>query len=143
MLCRDATIADDLVQEAFLRFMRAGVSGLNEFQMKAYLYKAGTSALADHWRSRQREHRWEETAQVEGSALPDRDLSHDVNRMFKTLTPRQQSLLWLAYVEGFQHAEIAEMLGMKEDSVKVVLLRARRELASTLTAEGLAPGGRR
>ena len=57
--------------------------------------------------------------------------------------PRQQSLLWLAYVEGFQHAEIAQMLGMKEDSVKVVLLRARRELASTLTAQGLAPGGRR
>ena len=141
VLSRDDALADDLVQEAFLRFLRSGVTGLNEFQMKGYLYKAGTSALIDHWRARQRERRWEETApQTEFISNPD--LSYDMNRLFRALTTKQQALLWLAYVEGFQHSEIAHMLGMKEDSVKVVLLRARRELAATLNAEGLAPGGR-
>ena len=60
-----------------------------------------------------------------------------MERLFKTLDSRQQSLLWLAYVEGFSHSEIAELLGLKEQSVKVVLLRARRQLAETLNAEGL------
>jgi len=134
-------LADDLVQEAFLRFLRSGASQLNEFQMKAYLYKSATSALADYWRACQRERRWELPA-PESEFVPNPDLSHDMNRLFKSLTTRQQALLWLAYVEGFQHAEIAQLLGIKEDSVKVVLLRARRELAAMLTAEGLAPRGR-
>jgi RNA polymerase sigma-70 factor (ECF subfamily) len=141
VLCRDTALADDLVQEAFLRFLRSGVSGLNEFQMKGYIYKSATSALADYWRARQRERRWELPVPEE-EFVWNPDLSRDMNRLFKTLTPRQQALLWLAYVEGFQHAEIAHLLGMNEDSVKVVLLRARRELAAMLTAEGLAPGGR-
>ncbi|HET9219399.1 MAG TPA: RNA polymerase sigma factor [Terriglobia bacterium] len=141
VLCRDTALADDLVQEAFLRFLRTGVSGLSEFQMKAYLYKSATSALTDYWRARQRERRWELPA-PEGEFVSNPDLTHDMKRLFKNLTTRQQALLWLAYVEGFQHAEIAQLLGIKEDSVKVVLLRARRELAAMLTAEGLAPGGR-
>jgi RNA polymerase sigma factor (sigma-70 family) len=64
-----------------------------------------------------------------------------VNRLFRTLNARQQALLWLAYVEGFHHSEIAESLGIKEDSVRVVLSRARRQLAALLTAEGLGPEG--
>lgn len=140
LLCREDALADDLVQEAFLRFLRSNISGWNEFQMKAYLYKAATSALTDHWRTRQRELRWEEVPPPAAkNANPE--LSFDVNRLFRTLNARQQALLWLAYVEGFQHSEIAESLGMKEDSVRVVLLRARRQLASLLTAEGLGPEG--
>ena len=35
MMCNDATVADDLLQEAFYKFLRADPAGLNEFQMKA------------------------------------------------------------------------------------------------------------
>ena len=139
VLSRDSSLADDLLQESFLRFLRAGVSGLNEFQMKSYLYKTATSVMNDYWRALQRERR------QAGESLPAMEfpgnpqLSHDMNRLFATLDPRQQSLLWLAYVEGFRHSEIADLLGLKEQSVKVVLLRARRQLAKMLTAEGLGP----
>jgi DNA-directed RNA polymerase specialized sigma24 family protein len=38
----------------------------------------------------------------------------------------------LAYVEGFDHREIADAAGVKEGSVKVLLFRARKALAAVL-----------
>ena len=60
-------------------------------------------------------------------------------RLFGELKPQQQSLLWLAYVEGFNHREIAESLGLKEGSVRVVLSRARGKLSAVLREKGLVP----
>jgi len=137
MLCRDSALADDLLQETFLRFLRAKVPGLEDHQVKTYLYKTATSVANDHWRSAQRESRKTEAWIAEREVSGNPELSHDMDRLFKTLDSRQQSLLWLAYVEGFSHSEIAALLGLKEQSVKVVLLRARRQLAETLNAEGL------
>jgi len=143
MLCRNSALADDLLQETFLRFLRADVPGLEDHQVRAYLYKTATSVFNDHWRSAQRERKTTEAwiPQQEGSG--NSELSHDMERLFKTLDSRQQSLLWLAYVEGFSHSEIAAVLGLKEQSVKVVLLRARRQLAQMLKAEGLGREGRK
>ena len=137
MLCRDSALADDLLQETFLRFLRAKVPGLEDHQVKTYLYKTATSVANDHWRSAQRERRKTEAWLPEREVPGTPELSRDMERLFKTLDSRQQSLLWLAYVEGFSHSEIAALLGLKEQSVKVVLLRARRQLAEMLKAEGL------
>ena len=52
--------------------------------------------------------------------------------------PRDRSLLWLAYVEGCSHREIAEVMGIKPASVKVLLSRARERLAPMLQRGGYA-----
>ncbi len=139
MLCKNAAVADDLLQESYFRFLRAGVSGLNEFQMKAYLYKTATSAARDHWRAEKRERRRQEVSPAESETTVDPNLSHDMNQLFQKLNPSEQTLLWLAYVEGFQHREIAEALNLKEKSVRVMLFRARKQLAGMVTQEGLGP----
>ncbi len=64
-------------------------------------------------------------------------LTPDVARTFQTLKPQQRALLWLAYVEGYEHAEIARVLEIKEKSVRVLLFRARHKLASSLKEKGL------
>ena len=56
----------------------------------------------------------------------------DVHRAFDQLKPRERQLLWLAHVEGFDHKEIADLTGLKVASVRVLLFRARGELASAL-----------
>ena len=143
MLCRDSALADDFLQETFLRFLKVKVPDLEDHQVRAYLYKTATSVANDHWRSAQRELRKTEAWIAEREVSGNPELSHDMERLFKTLDSRQQSLLWLAYVEGFSHSEIAALLGLKEQSVRVVLLRARRQLAETLNAEGLGPEERK
>ena len=51
--------------------------------------------------------------------------------------PRDRALLWLAYVEGESHEEIASSLGVGRGGVKVMLFRARRRLRDLLQARGL------
>ena len=51
---------------------------------------------------------------------------------FQHLKPRERELLWLAYVEGSSHKEIAEVSGLRENSIRPLLFRARQKLASVL-----------
>ena len=55
------------------------------------------------------------------------------------LKPRERELLWLAYVEGSTHTEIADTVGVKTASVKMLLFRARQHLATVLREKGFAP----
>ena len=52
------------------------------------------------------------------------------------LKPRERDLLWLAYAQGSSHKEIAETLGLKTASIKLLLFRARRRLAGMLREVG-------
>ena len=54
--------------------------------------------------------------------------------MLRQLNTREQTLLWLAYVEGESHQEIAHALGVKTASLKVLLYRARRRAVALLNA---------
>jgi RNA polymerase sigma-70 factor (ECF subfamily) len=136
-----ADVADDIVQDAFLRFLRAAPGGLDLPRQKAYLYKIASRLLVDHWRRVNRERRWDWKAFVGGQLASDSDVErrHDVSGAFRTLKPQQRSLLWLAYVEGFEHREIAPMLGLREKSVKVLLFRARRRMADALRKKDFDP----
>jgi RNA polymerase sigma-70 factor (ECF subfamily) len=132
LLCRNAALADDLLQESFLRILHVDVSRLDEHQLKSYLYRAATSAAMDHFRAHKREMRGLSTVQFESESNLDLDLPHDMKLALRALKPQQQVLLWLAYVEGFEHREIAPLLGLGEKSIRVLLFRARQELAAVL-----------
>lgn len=146
--CRNWALADDLMQETYMRMLRQRLPKLGAAQLKAYLYKAAHSVLADHYRAVRRETRWkaERTSQsaTDDGELGDEgeladcsvhdplELPPDMQRIFDTLKAKQKTLLWLAYVEGFDHQEIAEVTGVNARSVRVLLSRARTELAAKL-----------
>jgi RNA polymerase sigma-70 factor (ECF subfamily) len=48
------------------------------------------------------------------------------------MRPRDRQILWLAYAEGYSHREIAEVTGLVSASVRLLLFRARRKMASLL-----------
>ena len=60
------------------------------------------------------------------------DARADLDRAMGKLRPRERALLWLAYGVGQPHTEIADALGVKTGSVKLLLFRARRKLANLL-----------
>ena len=57
------------------------------------------------------------------------------------LSPKDRQMLWLAYVEGSSHEEIASALGLRKASIRSMLFRARSRLAEKLKTRGLQPGG--
>ena len=136
LMCGNRTLADDLLQECLYRFIRRDLAELSEPQMKAYLYKTAISLVSDHWRKLKREQFWMEKTVPQPDGAKDLALSQDMLRLFRQLKPKQRTLLWMAYVEGFDHGEIAGILRMKAKSVRVVLFRARRKLAGILRENG-------
>jgi RNA polymerase sigma-70 factor (ECF subfamily) len=145
-------LAEDILQESYLRFLRADLFQFRDSQfrnaqvndvtradapLKAYLYKIASSLLIDHWRRVKRERRWSVWNFLGGEPVTHPKSESDSMRFFRQLKPQEQLLLWLAYVEGFEHREIAAALRLKEKSVRVVLFRARKKLARTLEDAGL------
>ena len=105
--------------------------------------RIASNLLRDRWRHGKVHRRWLEPQLCEArEALPtttDPDLGLDMERHLRELRPRDRALLWLAYVEGYSHREIADILGLGEASIRVLLSRARGRLADQLRREDLEP----
>jgi RNA polymerase sigma-70 factor, ECF subfamily len=140
----DARLADDLLQETYYRFLRANVSLEDEAHRRNYLFRIATNLVRD---IRRRPHLTERAVSGEGGGLEHADpLSADATtgavrrldlaRSLARLKPRERDLLWLAYAQGSSHKEIAEALGLKAGSIKLLLFRARRRLAGLLREGG-------
>lgn len=71
------------------------------------------------------------------SGPPQLDRQLELRQAFHQLKARDRQLLWLAYVEGSNHREIAEATGLRHKSVRLLLLRARRRLANLIRGEGV------
>lgn len=138
-----ADVADDLLQEAYCRFLIRNPYGLDEAQTRSYLFRIATNLLRDRWRrgSADEEVFDEEQANIPGAGQDDAAARVDVQRAMQQLKPRERQLLWLAYVEGMSHAEIAAVTGLGALSIRLLLFRARRRGADILSSETSAKMG--
>lgn len=133
----NATLADDIVQETYYRFLRAPRVRMDKAQIRSYLYRIAGNLLHDHWRGEKRERRFTEKANERAVAYSTENTGNmDLERKFHELKPQERALLWLAYVEGNDHNEIARMLGLKDKSIRVLLFRARQKLSGLLQQKG-------
>lgn len=128
--CGNAALAEDILQETFYRFLRADVPEMDANQTKSYLFKIATTLLVDHWRREKREKFWRNLWRPPVSAQDEK--TGVVSHALTFLKPAERALVWLAYVEGFDHGEIASTLGLKEKSIRVLLFRARKNLVRIL-----------
>ena len=126
-------IADDVLQETYFRFLQRHPAGLPPAETRPYLFRIATNLLRDRWRRRQ-ESQWPEN--FDQSHACDVDTQLDVRRVMQALKPKERELLWLAYVEGMSHTEIAIATGLTALSIRPLLFRARKKAASLLRPEG-------
>lgn len=134
----DASIADDLLQESYLRLLRVPSAPTEEAHRKHYLFRIATNLLRDHFRAAKRQPAALPEATAKEAAHPTRDLAlqSDLHQLLSELKPRERELLWLAYVEGYRHDEIAKLLSCRTASIRPMLFRARGKLAELLHARG-------
>lgn len=133
-------LADDLLQETYFRFLRAESAPLNEAHRKNYLFRIATNLLRDHFRRAKRARILPAENLPANDGIADRvQLRQDLSRLLNALKPRDRELVWLAYVEGASHREMAEITGLKPSSIRPLLFRARHRLADLLRKQGFRP----
>ncbi len=134
--------ADDLLQDAYYRLLRARVTFEDDGHRRNYLFRIATNLVRDRHRRPTREVALPDDGAdeplVARDNAPERFAARrDVTRALDALKPRDRDLLWLAYTLGLSHAEMAETLGVKTGSVKLLLFRARGRLSHHLRILGL------
>jgi RNA polymerase sigma-70 factor, ECF subfamily len=140
-LCRDPVVAEDLVQETYLRALKARKKADPGDNVRSWLF----TILHNVWRNEVRRRRPDslddnpETAIALASPEPDPqavlDRLQSQNRLRGAIAalpaPFQQALV-LRCVEGFSYKEMAEIVGCPAGTVMSRLARARALLRRSL-----------
>ncbi|HXB21929.1 MAG TPA: sigma-70 family RNA polymerase sigma factor [Candidatus Solibacter sp.] len=138
------SMADDLLQESYLRFLCAGNLREDEESRRRYLFRIASNLLRDHWRrpvvAALDELPESLFAAPEGRDSERIDSQAILGPALAQMKPRERQLLWLAYAEGSTHREIAEITGLGAASIRLLLFRARRKMARLLRQQTLAKG---
>ena len=142
-------LADDLMQESFVRFLCASRSELSlaegEVAARRYLFRIATNLLKDHWRrpvSASIEEVPEELFAAGSNPAQD-DSQAVLGPALALMRPRDRQLLWLAHAEGYTHREIAQITGLGGASIRLLLFRARKKIARILLEQAGPGNGRR
>jgi RNA polymerase sigma-70 factor (ECF subfamily) len=131
----DRQLADDLMQETYYRLLRADKPYESEAHRRNSLFHIATNLVRDARRRpvvSQLPETHHSALEVDGDLAGRTERRADLDRAMAWLKPRERMLLWLAYAQGQSHREIADTLGLKTGSIKLLLFRARRKLAERL-----------
>jgi RNA polymerase sigma-70 factor (ECF subfamily) len=143
----DAALADDLMQESYVRFLCAqrapSLADDGEVAARLYLFRIATNLLHDHWRRPRAtsiDELPEEVFSAESGA-EQIESQAELGPALRLMKPRERQLLWLAHAEGYSHREIAQVTGLASASIRLLLFRARRKIARILRKQHEPAGG--
>jgi RNA polymerase sigma-70 factor (ECF subfamily) len=141
-MVRDAAIAEDLVQETFLRaWNRAGAFDAERGAAGPWLLAIARNRALDFLRSRSRH--CANAMELNEAELPARfvnfpsearnfDLARQVKRALEDLSADERAAIELAYFEGMSQSEIAERTGLPLGTVKTRMRRAMLRMRESM-----------
>jgi RNA polymerase sigma-70 factor, ECF subfamily len=139
MMGGNATDAEDLTQETFLKAYRALTHTPDVPHVSAWLYRIAANNCRDEWRRRQRRHAqpWDTTTPepiADSSADGDpesfairRETDARIQAILARMKPRNQRALVLKECAGLSCEDIGAVMGISGKAVKSTLFRAREE----------------
>jgi RNA polymerase sigma-70 factor (ECF subfamily) len=140
---RDATLAEDVVQEAYLAAWRQaarfdGSRGTVSAWLLTLVHRRAVDQVRRHARTASRPERVEATPARGGGADEDvvlREARREVQAALSTLSRADREVLELAYWGGLTQSEIADRLGIPSGTVKTRTFRALTRLRAALCVQ--------
>jgi len=143
--------AEDLTQEVFVRVSRGLPDFRGDSKISTWIYRIATNVATDRLRSRSfRETQRDKANPPDGGSVEDVDalpeeknpslerqlmreqMSSCVHDYINTLPENYRAVVTLSEIEGLANQEIAEILGLTLDVVKIRLHRGRVRLKEKL-----------
>jgi RNA polymerase sigma-70 factor (ECF subfamily) len=144
--------AEDAAQETFVKISRSLGGFRGESSLSTWIYRIATNTAMDHLRkpSSRRSSRHMDGPADDDSPVHDesattadreplldtllirKDMNECIRGLVNDLPENYRTVLVLGDLEGFTNAEIAEILGLSLDAVKIRLHRARLRLKQSM-----------
>jgi RNA polymerase sigma-70 factor (ECF subfamily) len=136
--------AEDLTEQVFLKAWEA----IDRFRWQgrpflAWLYRLAHNVHIDHVRRRRHtislndeERPIELASETATAALAQRLDAELLARAVRKLTPEQQQVIILKFMDGFENAQIAQIMDKREGAIRALQLRALLSLRRILEEQG-------
>jgi RNA polymerase sigma-70 factor, ECF subfamily len=135
-MCGDATQAEDLTQDVFIRAWKSLGSFRGDSQLSTWLHKLAVNVCLN-WNTRggrrgRQNVFLEDVAVLEERRRDSPEDRMDLQRAIGTLPDGARTVFVLHDIEGYKHEDIARMCGIAVGTVKAQLHRARKLLQKRL-----------
>ncbi|GAB4221679.1 MAG: RNA polymerase sigma factor [Salibacteraceae bacterium] len=127
-VCKNADLAKDCVQEAYMRLWEKRHT-VDSSRARSYLFTTVHHRLIDEFR---RNAKVIDLPQNEVVFQPETGVQEALHRALDTLPDVQRSVVLLRDYEGYSYEEIAEITGLSLSQVKVYIFRARKKLKEVI-----------
>jgi RNA polymerase sigma-70 factor (ECF subfamily) len=130
--------AEDVAQEVFLRLHKNGLKFENEAAVGGWLYRVTVNLCVDRTRSARPAQELTELASRDRSAEAAVLLEEKKQRLMEALAmlpTKERAAVVLREIEGLSTAEVAEVLGSTEVTVRSQISKAMVKLRSILNRE--------
>lgn len=127
--------AEDILQETMIKLVTVRPVFENERNRKAWLMTVAANLSKNRIDYNKVRDTAELNEEIAGAAEEDRDVSDDLSAIWKAveqLPVNQREAIHLFYQEGYKTAEIAEITGRAEATIRSDLKRGRDKLKSIL-----------
>jgi len=142
LILRTSDLAEDAVQEAFVRAWQQLPALRDPDRFDAWLYRLVVNACADQGRQVRRWSQQVRPIPLDASSSDDTGSVADreqLERGFSRLKPEQRAVMVLHYYNGFSAAEIARILGIPEGTARSRLYYATEAMRAALEADERQP----
>jgi len=127
----DPAVADDVLQEVYLKIYQYLHSLRDQERLQSWLYQVARNAIADQFRGERDESELSEALPADDDEIAD-DLNERLRQMIRSmircLPEEYQNPLLLTEYEGMTQKEVAERLGLSFSGAKSRVQRGRDQL---------------
>lgn len=139
-MLRDAALAEDIVQETFLRAWKVLGQWRPDARLSTWLHRVALNLCYDHLRKKRESLPGELPERVDQGPQPDEALAQSqrmaaLESAIAGLPERQRAALTLCAIDGHTNIEAAEIMETSVDALESLLARARRTLKTRLRPE--------
>ncbi len=133
--CKNPAEAEDLIQEIFLKALQNCDTflDLGPNQRRAWLYRALKNEMCDRYRRAKLEDTYLQTQEGEQTRMDPGMEQVETALLLQKLSPEDQALFTLRYIEGYTAVEISQMLHIPSGTIRSRLSRYRVLLKHNLT----------
>lgn len=139
-LLHDEKLAEDIVQETFLKIYQQGQKGVVPNQFKPWMYKIATNLCKDYWRKPASRLEYTTDKNIEKRDRVYHIIDHQLERQWMVESLNQLSLdyrtvLYLRFYQDLTYSEIALALDIPINTVKTKIARGLKKLEKILMTD--------